>query len=102
MLPRCDSLRLRAKIQQAMMMASRRRAPTTEPTAIPAIAPPLSPDLDLAPGAEDPVADGDGEDVLEKMLPIVVVIGSFTLAQRVVVLEKRQHESVAFGELAAQ
>lgn len=36
------------------------------------------------------------------MLPIVVVIGSFTPAQRVSVFEKRQHESVAFGELAAQ
>lgn len=69
---------------------------------MPAIAPPLSPEDFWLLGADDPVAEGTGDEVLEKMLPIVVVIGSFTLAQRVSVFEKRQHESVAFGELAAQ
>lgn len=65
------------------------------------MAPPLSPCLELL-ALEDAVADGEGDEVLEKILPIVEVIGSLTLAQRVVVFENKQQESVAFGELAAQ
>lgn len=80
-----------------MMRASSNMAPKIEPMTMPAIAPPDKPCplLLLCEAVELPVADG-------KRLPMLVVNGSLTFWQRVSVLEKRQHESVAFGELAAQ
>jgi hypothetical protein len=68
---------------------------------MPAIAPPPRPLL-LPPGAPD-VAPGVLELVeVGKMLPRDVVTGSLTLEHLVSVLEFAQHESVEFGELAAQ
>jgi hypothetical protein len=70
---------------------------------MPAIAPPDNPLLCPALGRAlevefaDPVLVAFG-----KMLPRDVVTGNFTSVQRVSVCEKTQHESVEFGELAAQ
>ena len=69
------------------MMASISKAPTTEPTTMPATCPPERPDRDLLPDAAAPVADGAVVLELVKMLPIVVVMGSFTFVQRVVAWE---------------
>jgi hypothetical protein len=74
-------------MHKRMMMASNSKAPTTEPTTMPATCPPVRPDWDLLPDTAAPVADGEVVLELVKMLPIVVVMGSFTLAQRVVAWE---------------
>ena len=92
-------------MQHRSISASISKAPKTDPTAIPAIAPPDKPwwaeDLPAA-AAEEPVAD----EVLlveeGKRGGIEEVIGRVTPEHRVVTFEPTQQESVAFGELAAQ
>lgn len=82
-----------------MMMARRSRAPTMDPTTIPAMAPPLRPPALCAAAADEelelPVDDGVSA-------PIELVTGRSTLSQRVSVPEEIQHESVEFGELCEQ
>lgn len=81
------------------------RAPTTEPTTMPAICPPDKPsplDESCPAAAGDPVADGvlpveDG-----KRGGIEDEGGKVTPVQRFVTSDPTQQESVAFGELAAQ
>jgi hypothetical protein len=74
-----------------------------EPTTMPAIAPPDNPPLFPAAGAALAVELGAPEPVeFVNILPMAVVTGSLTPAQRVSVFENTQQESVEFGELAAQ
>jgi hypothetical protein len=76
-------------------------APTSEPTTIPAIAPPERPDPDLAPPA--PEVEVGAADVLDgNNGGIDVVVGRWMPWQRCSTLALTQHESVALGELEAQ
>jgi len=93
--------RLRTQKQQSKSRTIIKAAPTTDPTATPAICPPVNPLLWLAPLLGEGVlwavgvADGKsgGKEVCE---------GSVTPGQRLFTFEPTQHESVAFGELVAQ
>jgi hypothetical protein len=78
------------------MMARRSKAPTMDPTTMPAIAPPLRPPASCA-AEELELAVDDGVSA-----PIELVIGRSTLSQRVSVPDEIQHESVEFGELREQ
>lgn len=87
-----------------MMAAKSSNAPKMDPTTIPAIWPPLKPLLlppeeCPAPVVGLPVADAV---MVTGCKDADAIIGSVTPSHRVVVLEKTQHESVAFGELAEQ
>lgn len=75
-------------------------APTSEPTTIPAMAPPESPGLDWpAPALED----AEGEDVLVGNTGgIEMVVGSSTPEQRDSIFALTQHESVELTVLLAQ
>ena len=78
-----------------------RAAPTTEPTTIPAIAPPERPLLPPVPVADDD--DGLGLDVEEgNKGGRDVVDGRVTPGHILLTLDAAQHESVEFGELDAQ
>lgn len=91
-----------------MRRARRRKAPRIDPTTIPAIWPPDKPGtwpaLVVAP--DEVELDGVAEEVLVLVKSgcsdEVAVIARTTPEHRISVLEKTQHESVAFGELAAQ
>lgn len=94
-----------------MRSARSRKAPSIDPTTIPAIAPPESPVVRpllvvAAPDEADPV---DEEVELEVAVieekggsEDVAAMGNTTPEQMPVVFEKTQQESVAFGELAEQ
>lgn len=73
-----------------------------EPTTIPAMAPPDRPPFFPATGTALDVELDPGVVPFVNMLPIGVVIGNLTPVHRVSVLEYRQHESVALGEVAEQ
>ena len=85
------------------------KAPSTEPTTIPAICPPVRPRRVLVPAATMPVLNGEDVPVPVGVAVIVTgcsdedaTIGRLTPTHRVVVFEKTQQESVALGELAPQ
>lgn len=85
-----------------MTAARIRAAPTSDPTTIPAMAPPESPDPDRAPPAAGlPVPDGAGEDV-GNTGGMETVVGRSTPMQRLSTFELTQHELVEFTELSAQ
>jgi len=101
--------RRRKKTQANIKSARRIKTPSKDPITMPAIAPPESPFRFCVVG--DDVEDGDlvaVEDVADEVdvkrgcMDEVATMGKTTFSQRVVVLEKTQQESVAFGELAAQ
>lgn len=86
-----------------MMAARIRAAPTREPTTIPAMAPPESPEPDLFPPDPTEVEVGDAELVEEgNKGGMDVVVGNFTPSQRFSTLAFTQQESVELGELSAQ
>lgn len=93
-------LRLLRCMQQKIKAARSNAAPTTEPTTMPAIAPPERwwPEL---PAAAPAVAVGRGEDV-GKTGGIDDVSGSRTPSQRFSTSAATQQESVAFAELWPQ
>lgn len=90
------------------MRASRRSAPSTDPTTIPANWPPERPEClplfvvvnPVLVGVEDAVPVD--ELVNKGFMLDVATTGSTTFAHFVSVSEKTQHESVEFGELAEQ
>ena len=99
----CRSLRrLRKQTQHSNIRPSNRSAPITEPTTIPAMAPPERPEpllaLAAAPVAEGvllAVVDGNNGGIDDS-------VGKVTPWHRLFTFDPIQHESVAFGELDAQ
>lgn len=105
MLPFCEPLRRRMQIKARKIKPRRRMAPMIDPMTMPAIAPPERPLLASSAACAT-------DDTVAVAVAVVVVVksagrsltddGSVTPVHLCVTFDEEQHESVAFGELAAQ